>query len=222
EAMVRTFRYASAAELVGQDYLIFLAPEEHARIEGYRAARLRGEPAPSRYETRGRRKDGAPIWIEILVTVVAWEGRPAVLGTFLDITERKRAEATEREALALRSVTQLANAAAHEINNPLSIIVGHLEMLARDVDLHAGARPRPAPTPRDPYTSWPAAHAPRPTPPCRAGGAPWGRRRGPSTGGGGPARGARRPSPPRGAWAAAWRGWLTPPGRAHVSTPFSL
>ncbi len=142
EAMVRTFRYESAAELVGQDYPIFLAPEEHARIEGYRAARLRGEPAPTRYETRGRRKDGAPIWIEIVVSVVSWEGRPAILGTFLDITERKRAEATEREALALRSVTQLANAAAHEINNPLSIIVGHLEMLSRDVDLHAGARPR--------------------------------------------------------------------------------
>jgi len=118
EAMVRTFRYESAAELVGQDYLIFLAPEEHARIEGYRAARLRGEPAPTRYETRGRRKDGAPIWIEIVVSVVSWEGRPAILGTFLDITERKRAEATEREALALRSVTQLANAAAHEITTP--------------------------------------------------------------------------------------------------------
>jgi two-component system, cell cycle sensor histidine kinase and response regulator CckA len=142
EAMVRTFRYENAAELVGQDYLIFLAPEEHERIEGYRAARLRGEPAPTRYETRGRCKDGAPIWIEILVSIVSWEGRPAVLGTFLDITERKRAEATEREALALRSVTQLANAAAHEINNPLSIIVGHLEILSRDVDLHTGARPR--------------------------------------------------------------------------------
>jgi GAF domain-containing protein len=37
----------------------------------------------------------------------------------------------ERRAEALRAATSLANAAAHEINNPLSIIVGNLQMLER-------------------------------------------------------------------------------------------
>jgi len=36
--------------------------------------------------------------------------------------------------LGLRAVTRLANAAAHEINNPLAIILGHLQLLARDVE----------------------------------------------------------------------------------------
>ena len=38
----------------------------------------------------------------------------------------------ERESAALRAVTRLANSAAHEINNPLSIITGQLHFLARD------------------------------------------------------------------------------------------
>ena len=38
--------------------------------------------------------------------------------------------AIEREAIALRSVAHLAHAAAHEINNPLIVILGRLSMLA--------------------------------------------------------------------------------------------
>jgi len=38
----------------------------------------------------------------------------------------------EREAASLRAVTHLANAAAHEINNPLMIIKGQLHLLTRD------------------------------------------------------------------------------------------
>lgn len=48
-----------------------------------------------------------------------------------DVTERKRIEAGARRAEALLSVTRLANAAAHEINNPLSVILGQLELLAK-------------------------------------------------------------------------------------------
>jgi signal transduction histidine kinase len=40
------------------------------------------------------------------------------------------------------SVARLANAAAHEINNPLTVIIGHLELLARDVETHSFAYAR--------------------------------------------------------------------------------
>ncbi len=42
--------------------------------------------------------------------------------------------AAERQAEALRAVASLANAAAHEINNPLTIILGRLELLAPHAD----------------------------------------------------------------------------------------
>jgi signal transduction histidine kinase len=57
---------------------------------------------------------------------------------FVDVVERERRAAAEREAAALKSVAELANAAAHEINNPLTSVVGLLDLLAPR--LPAGSR----------------------------------------------------------------------------------
>ena len=43
-----------------------------------------------------------------------------------------RIRRAEGESASLRAITQLANAAAHEINNPLSVITGQLHFLAKD------------------------------------------------------------------------------------------
>jgi signal transduction histidine kinase len=56
-------------------------------------------------------------------------------GIIVDITDRERAAAAEAEADTLRAVANLANAAAHEINNPLAVILAHLDLLAKR---HAG------------------------------------------------------------------------------------
>src|SRR3989442_4209501 len=57
-----------------------------------------------------------------------------------DITHRKQIEAALRERNALRYVASLAAAAAHEINNPLAVVVGNAQLLAEEVD--AAGRPR--------------------------------------------------------------------------------
>jgi PAS domain S-box-containing protein len=97
-SMARILGYDGPEDLVGQHYLSVIAVGERARIEGYRRDRLAGRSAPTRYEAEGVRRDGSQIWIEVLVSVVPWGGRPAVLGTFLDITERKRAEEALRRS----------------------------------------------------------------------------------------------------------------------------
>jgi signal transduction histidine kinase len=79
------------------------------------------------------RRDGSRFWIGATATVLEWEGGPATLVSFIDISERQRREAAEREAESLRSVTKLANAAAHEINNPLTVVGGNLQLLAEKV-----------------------------------------------------------------------------------------
>lgn len=71
------------------------------------------------------------------------EGPIRVVVAHEDITERKLAEASQRREEALRSVTRLASAAAHEINNPLAIIMGNVEIIAQHVDPGATARIRP-------------------------------------------------------------------------------
>ncbi len=59
-----------------------------------------------------------------------------------DMTEREAAEAARREVAVLRAITLLAGAVAHEINNPLAVIVGQLEMLAADLSKDAKAARR--------------------------------------------------------------------------------
>src|SRR5437870_2373005 len=51
-----------------------------------------------------------------------------------DITHRKQIEAALRERDALRYVASLAAAAAHEINNPLAVVMGQAQLLEDLVD----------------------------------------------------------------------------------------
>ncbi|MBI3626365.1 MAG: hypothetical protein HY215_09495, partial [Candidatus Rokubacteria bacterium] len=46
-----------------------------------------------------------------------------------DITDRLRAEEARREAEAMKAITELARATAHEINNPLTALIGNLTLL---------------------------------------------------------------------------------------------
>jgi signal transduction histidine kinase len=65
-----------------------------------------------------------------------------VLALVTDITDRKRAERAERRAETLRSVASLANAAAHELSNPLTVIVTTLQAAARRLDGEPALRAR--------------------------------------------------------------------------------
>src|SRR5262249_9987372 len=123
-------------ELVGLDTRRWLAPHELARLDSDRAARLRGEAVPSRYELQAVRRDGSLIWVEIQVAEILWEREPAVQSTLLDLTERLRAEQALRQSEAqlrqvqkMEAVGQLAGGVAHDFNNLLTVITGRTELL---------------------------------------------------------------------------------------------
>jgi PAS domain S-box-containing protein len=67
-------------------------PEDRDRIAGNVARRLAGEGEPSRSDFQGLCKDGSVIRVEALSRQVEYQGRPAVMGTLLDVTERRLAE----------------------------------------------------------------------------------------------------------------------------------
>ena len=129
-AALRLFGFTDAAQAVGQRWLDLIAPELRDVVTGRVEARLRGESIPATVELEALRLDGSRFWVAATATVVEWEGAPSTFVSFVDISERQRREAAEREAENLRSVAKLANAAAHEINNPLTVVGGNLQLLA--------------------------------------------------------------------------------------------
>jgi signal transduction histidine kinase len=69
------------------------------------------------------------------VDFVEYDGKPAMIGIFRDISERKKMEQRMRESERLASIGQLAAAIAHEIRNPLSAIKMNIQILSRNLKL---------------------------------------------------------------------------------------
>jgi diguanylate cyclase (GGDEF)-like protein/PAS domain S-box-containing protein len=91
-ALARIFGY-SPPELVGQEPLILIHPEDRPSV----AKKLNDTPAgkiqPPHFECRGMHKDGHAIDIEVQGNVaISLNGRPARIGTLVEITRRKQAE----------------------------------------------------------------------------------------------------------------------------------
>lgn len=54
--------------------------------------RLEGEVESIHYEVMGQKKDGGIAWVEIYGNAVSIGGEPAIIGSMIDVTERKKAE----------------------------------------------------------------------------------------------------------------------------------
>jgi PAS domain S-box-containing protein len=74
---------------------------------------------------------GAVRSVDLTIRRVEHDGRSYEIVMFRDAGPREALDAARREVLDLRAITLVANAAAHEINNPLTVIVGSIELLQR-------------------------------------------------------------------------------------------
>lgn len=63
-------------------------------------ARLTGERESVHYEARGERKDGSPNWVEYYGSRAVFNGELCIMGSMIDITERKEAEQIMRRSEA--------------------------------------------------------------------------------------------------------------------------
>jgi signal transduction histidine kinase len=73
----------------------------------------------------------ASVWLPLLAMIAVGLGVGARL--FNDVVAGQAAERARRDAAQLRAVTSLARAAAHEINNPLTAVLGGLVLVNRAV-----------------------------------------------------------------------------------------
>src|SRR5262249_34762914 len=95
-ACVEMFGYERP--LLGVPMAIFFAPGSREQVQEIHDERARSRPAPEIYEAVGLRADGSTFDVEVRVTPVDFESRPAHQAIFRDITARKRMEAGLRES----------------------------------------------------------------------------------------------------------------------------
>ena len=90
--------------------------------------RIENEVKTVHYTFKGKRKDGTILDIEVQGTRTEFNGRPAIIGTILDITERKKMETERSRMQHLESLGVFAAGVAHEYNNLLTAIIGNLSL----------------------------------------------------------------------------------------------
>ena len=92
-AFVELFRLPSMeATLALDDIGKLIAPDDRERIMAIADSRVRGGEHPNRFEIRFMRADGSIFWGEQFVSVIDWEGEPALQVAIIDVDERMRAE----------------------------------------------------------------------------------------------------------------------------------
>lgn len=114
-----------------------VAPEYKEMAIERGKARLRGDEVETTYEMEIICKSGDRKWILYTGTQTEYEGEPAILGTFFDITESKknaeRIKQIERERY--NQTKEIAGGVAHEIYNSLFPATSTLDKLKQRLEL---------------------------------------------------------------------------------------
>ncbi|MGE3376586.1 MAG: HD domain-containing phosphohydrolase [Vicinamibacteria bacterium] len=134
--MATIFGYDSPAAIVGLPVEALVAPEDRTTVAENIAERLAGHVQSAAYGFHGLRKDGRVVDIGVHGTIARYDGRPAILGTLQDITERKRIEDERIEHLA-RAQRQIEIAGAVSLSEAL--LAGDVHQLAREITETAAA-----------------------------------------------------------------------------------
>jgi len=125
----------SQDELIDMEPLSLVLPEDRNMVRENVVKMLKGKRS-SPHEYRTVNKAGETRWIMETVASTHYGGRRATLGNYMDITERKQAEKREEQlqqelnlSSRLASVGEMASGIAHEINNPLTSVIGFSQLL---------------------------------------------------------------------------------------------
>jgi len=119
-----------ASELVGRASLDVIHPDDRAHLLERGYEQQQGGSAVSRSQFRLRRPDGAEIWVYATTAPLVHEGRPAIIGTAIEVTERRHAQEAVARSQRLEAIGRLAGGIAHDFNNLLQVVIGHAERLA--------------------------------------------------------------------------------------------
>jgi rsbT co-antagonist protein RsbR len=92
------YGFASVEDAVGVDAMGFIHPDDRNRLAAFIAGDVLGKGTGGVTGTRMVRKDGSDFWASASATRIEFGGRPAVLVSIRDVTERRKMEQELRES----------------------------------------------------------------------------------------------------------------------------
>ena len=120
-------------ELLGMPSWKLSHPDDREFTDEMRSRRLRGEPVPVDYEAKGLTKDGKTIWIRRRNTRIEYNGKPAILGNIVDISDQMRVEGLLRKRN--EELNSFLHVVSHDLKAPIIAVQGFTSRLwKRDQD----------------------------------------------------------------------------------------
>jgi PAS domain S-box-containing protein/putative nucleotidyltransferase with HDIG domain len=101
----------TGAEMMAMPLSELIQPDDLPGMLDFHARRMRNEEAPDQYIYRAIHKSGSTRWVQVHVTTISWEGRPAALTIQTDITGHKQLEEGIEKANRLYKVLFLSSEA---------------------------------------------------------------------------------------------------------------
>jgi PAS domain S-box-containing protein len=130
------------SEVLGQDFSVFIDPENRERVVALYERSLTRQVAPPTFEYLRLTRRGQSYPTEILAKTTIYDNKPSSLGICRDITDRVQMEQKVRESERMAYIGQIATSLSHEIRNPLSSVQMNLQILKKNPNIQGNDQRR--------------------------------------------------------------------------------